>query len=139
MGWIYTWLLAIGSFVFIKFFFSKTSCIISNTISWKIETLFFSFFKQEKFVLYLQLNVYCDNQLIVGCPINIKVLADRSKVTFSSIDHCAVGMITELKVSENWLIFSIPASLFDDQCILKFDPLFQTISLRCRPYHFLLF
>ncbi|XP_078312685.1 filamin-C-like isoform X3 [Crassostrea virginica] len=49
-----------------------------------------------------RLNVYCDNQLIVGCPINIKVLADRSKVTFSSIDHCAVGMITELKVNSQY-------------------------------------
>nr|XP_034327979.1 filamin-A isoform X5 [Crassostrea gigas] len=49
-----------------------------------------------------RLNVYCDNQLIVGCPISFKVLADRSKVTFSSIDHCAVGMITELKVNSQF-------------------------------------
>ncbi|XP_056004559.1 filamin-A-like isoform X4 [Ostrea edulis] len=49
-----------------------------------------------------RLNVYCENQLIVGCPISFKVLADRSKVTFSSIDHCAVGMITELKVNSQY-------------------------------------
>lgn len=55
--------------------------------------------RQFIYFFAFQLNVYCDNQLIVGCPISFKVLADRSKVTFSSIDHCAVGMITELKVS----------------------------------------
>ncbi|XP_062567856.1 filamin-C-like isoform X1 [Saccostrea cucullata] len=49
-----------------------------------------------------RLNVYCENQLIVGCPISFKVLADRSKVTFSSVDHCAVGMITELKVNSQY-------------------------------------
>lgn len=55
--------------------------------------------RQFIYFFAFQLNVYCDNQLIVGCPISFKVLADRSKVTFSRIDHCAVGMITELKVS----------------------------------------
>lgn len=66
--------------------------------------------RQFIYFFAFQLNVYCDNyQLIVGCPISFKVLADRSKVTFSSIDHCAVGMITELKVS-----LKVSPNLFTD-------------------------
>lgn len=69
--------------------------------------------RQFIYFFAFQLNVYCDNQLIVGCPISFKVLADRSKVTFSSIDHCAVGMITELKVSlKSLLTSSLTFSIF---------------------------
>ena len=45
-----------------------------------------------------RLNVFSNNQLILGCPLTFKVMADRSKVTFTSVDSCPVGMITELKV-----------------------------------------
>lgn len=72
--------------------------------------------RQFIYFFAFQLNVYCDNQLIVGCPISFKVLADRSKVTFSSIDHCAVGMITELKVSLKSLLTS---SLTFSRFVLK--------------------
>lgn len=48
-----------------------------------------------------RLNVFCNNQLILGCPLTFKVLADRSRVTFSSVDSCPVGVITELKVDSS--------------------------------------
>ncbi|KAK3094677.1 hypothetical protein FSP39_004809 [Pinctada imbricata] len=46
-----------------------------------------------------RLSVFCEGQLIVGCPLSFKVLADRSKIAFSGVEKCAVGSITELTVN----------------------------------------
>ena len=46
-----------------------------------------------------QLNVYCEDRLINGCPASFKVLADRSKVSFTRVERCTVGHLTELQVS----------------------------------------
>ncbi|XP_021372145.1 filamin-A-like isoform X4 [Mizuhopecten yessoensis] len=45
-----------------------------------------------------RLNVYCENSLIVGCPVSFKVLADRSRVRYIGPDRCSAGLISELKV-----------------------------------------
>ncbi|XP_060571832.1 filamin-A-like isoform X3 [Ruditapes philippinarum] len=46
-----------------------------------------------------RLNVYCEGQVINGCPASFKVLADRSKVTLSAVDSCSLGTLTELQVN----------------------------------------
>lgn len=46
-----------------------------------------------------RLNVYCENEMINGCPASFKVLADRSKVTFNAVDSCSLGTPTELAVN----------------------------------------
>lgn len=48
-----------------------------------------------------RLSVFCNNQLILGCPVTFKSMADRSRITFTSVDSCPVGMITELKVDSS--------------------------------------
>ncbi|XP_069103438.1 filamin-B-like isoform X5 [Argopecten irradians] len=45
-----------------------------------------------------RLNVYCENSLIVGCPVSFKVVADRSRVRYIGPDRCSAGLISELKV-----------------------------------------
>ncbi|XP_060073080.1 filamin-C-like [Ylistrum balloti] len=45
-----------------------------------------------------RLNVYCENSLIVGCPVSFKVIADRSRVRYIGPDKCSAGLISELKV-----------------------------------------
>ncbi|XP_063426625.1 filamin-A-like isoform X1 [Mytilus trossulus] len=48
-----------------------------------------------------RLSVFCNNQLILGCPVTFKSMADRSRISFTSVESCPVGMITELKVDSS--------------------------------------
>ncbi|XP_052782579.1 filamin-B-like isoform X2 [Mya arenaria] len=48
-----------------------------------------------------KLTVYCEDQIINGCPATFKVLADRSKVTFTNVEMCSIGASTELKVNSS--------------------------------------
>ena len=50
------------------------------------------------FYILFQLHVYCENQMINGCPASFKVLADRSKVSLTRVERCTVGHLTELQV-----------------------------------------
>ncbi|XP_070173160.1 filamin-A-like isoform X2 [Littorina saxatilis] len=45
-----------------------------------------------------KLDVQCDNKSISGCPVNFRVNADRSRVTYYPPERCAVGSNSELKV-----------------------------------------
>ena len=36
--------------------------------------------------------------MINGCPASFKVLADRNKVSFTRVERCTVGHLTELQV-----------------------------------------
>lgn len=44
------------------------------------------------------LDVTTDGKSISGCPVNFRVVADRSRVTFHPVDRCALGKSSELKV-----------------------------------------
>ncbi|XP_052216529.1 filamin-B-like isoform X2 [Dreissena polymorpha] len=46
-----------------------------------------------------KLMIFCEGQVINGCPASFKVLADPSKVTFTTVDMCSIGASTEFKVN----------------------------------------
>ncbi|XP_014668917.1 PREDICTED: filamin-C-like [Priapulus caudatus] len=48
-----------------------------------------------------QVIVYCDNTVISGCPVSVRVHPNVEKVTCSGIDKCAVGITSEIELHEN--------------------------------------
>lgn len=47
----------------------------------------------------VQVSVYCEGELVTGCPVRIRALPDLSQIMFSGIDPCAIGSIVEVLVS----------------------------------------
>ena len=47
----------------------------------------------------LQVIVYNEGEVAQGCPINIRVTPEISKISFPGMDPCAIGSIVEVLVS----------------------------------------
>lgn len=69
----------------------------------------------------------------MGCLILFKVLVDRLKVIFFSIDYCVVGMIIEFKVSLKFFFIFL---LIFFRFVLKsiYVLLFKYVSLNIEKY-----
>lgn len=50
------------------------------------------------FSFHFQLTVYCEGEVVTGCPVRIRALPDLSQIMFSGIDPCAIGSIVEVLV-----------------------------------------
>ncbi|XP_076311299.1 filamin-B-like isoform X3 [Tachypleus tridentatus] len=48
-----------------------------------------------------ELIVYCDGDIVTGCPININVHPDISRILHSGIDPCALGSVVEVLINSN--------------------------------------
>lgn len=66
------------------------------------------------YTCYFQLTVYCEGEVVTGCPVRIRALPDLSQIMFSGIDPCAIGSIVEVLVrsssffkKENWFLIII--------------------------------
>ncbi|KAM7301658.1 filamin-A, partial [Ixodes scapularis] len=47
------------------------------------------------------LNVYCEGELVTGCPMHVRVHPDISRILFSGIDPCALGSLVEVLINSN--------------------------------------
>ncbi|KAL1437060.1 hypothetical protein MTO96_049063 [Rhipicephalus appendiculatus] len=47
------------------------------------------------------LSVYCEGELVTGCPMHVRVHPDISRILFSGIDPCALGSLVEVLISSN--------------------------------------
>lgn len=48
---------------------------------------------------FFQLIVYNEGEVAKGCPINIRVTPELTKISFPGMDPCAIGSIVEVLVS----------------------------------------
>ncbi|XP_046654649.1 filamin-C-like isoform X2 [Daphnia pulicaria] len=48
-----------------------------------------------------ELTVYCEGEVVTGCPVRIRALPDLSQIMFSGIDPCALGSIVEVLINSN--------------------------------------
>ena len=42
--------------------------------------------------------MFCEGEIVTGCPVRIRALPDLSQIMFSGIDPCALGSIVEVLV-----------------------------------------
>ena len=82
----YTWI-KVSNFVIHVF-------IVDEYLHWSGFCFLYLFF----FPCVVQLDILCENKSITGCPVNFRVIADRSQVAYHPPDRCCVGANSELKV-----------------------------------------